>query len=226
MKLSLAFWFAMTSWMAARPPFHLHDALPSATDNDSTQANKARNTLPRVVNLKEVNVLAPRQLTQPTMTQALNEQRLIAGSTSLVQMSPLRQRLSTLKDALAMQPGVIIQEFFGLNDQPRLNIRGSGIQSNPQRRGVYLLQDGIPVNFADGSYIIGVMDPMTAHFVEVFKGANALNFGASTLGGAINFVSPTANKQHGANMRIKAEAMVTGLWLQAWATVGKQAMPT
>lgn len=205
MKLGLAFWFIMTSWMAARPPYHLHHALPNATDNDSTQADKARNTLPRVVNLKEVNVLAPRQLTQPSVAQALNEQRLIAGSTSLVQMSPLRQRLSTLKDALAMQPGVIIQEFFGLNDQPRLNIRGSGIQSNPQRRGVYLLQDGIPVNFADGSYIIGVMDPMTAHFVEVFKGANALNFGASTLGGAINFVSPTANKQHGANMLVKAE---------------------
>ena len=205
LKLGLAFWFAMTSCMAARPSYALHHALPNATDNDSTQADKARNTLPRVVNLKEVNVLAPRQLTQPTVAQALNEQRLIAGSTSLVQMSPLRQRLSTLKDALAMQPGVIIQEFFGLNDQPRLNIRGSGIQSNPQRRGVYLLQDGIPVNFADGSYIIGVMDPMTAHFVEVFKGANALNFGASTLGGAINFVSPTANKQHGANMLVKVE---------------------
>ena len=205
MKLGLAFWFAMTSCMAARPSYALSNALPSATDNDSTQADKVRNTLPHVVNLKEVNVLAPRQLTQPTVAQALNEQRLIAGSTSLVQMSPLRQRLSTLKDALAMQPGVIIQEFFGLNDQPRLNIRGSGIQSNPQRRGVYLLQDGIPVNFADGSYIIGVMDPMTAHFVEVFKGANALNFGASTLGGAINFVSPTANKQHGANTLVKVE---------------------
>lgn len=205
LKFGLAFWFTVMSCMAVRPPYHLHHALPNATDNDSTQADKARNTLPRVVNLKEVNVLAPRQLTQPTVAQALNEQRLIAGSTSLVQMSPLRQRLSTLKDALAMQPGVIIQEFFGLNDQPRLNIRGSGIQSNPQRRGVYLLQDGIPVNFADGSYIIGVMDPMTAHFVEVFKGANALNFGASTLGGAINFVSPTANKQHGANTLVKAE---------------------
>ena len=205
LKLGLAFWFTVMSCMAVRPPYHLHHALPNATDNDSTQADKVRNTLPRVVNLKEVNVLAPRQLTQPTVAQALNEQRLIAGSTSLVQMSPLRQRLSTLKDALAMQPGVIIQEFFGLNDQPRLNIRGSGIQSNPQRRGVYLLQDGIPVNFADGSYIIGVMDPMTAHFVEVFKGANALNFGASTLGGAINFVSPTANKQHGANTLVKVE---------------------
>lgn len=41
-----------------------HSPCPSATDNDSTQADKARNTLPRVVNLK-VNVLAPRQLTQP-----------------------------------------------------------------------------------------------------------------------------------------------------------------
>ena len=205
MKLGLAFCFTVMSCMSVRPPYHLHHALPNATDNDSTQADKVRNTLPHVVNLKEVNVLAPRQLTQPTVAQALNEQRLIAGSTSLVQISPLRQRLSTLKDALAMQPGVIIQEFFGLNDQPRLNIRGSGIQSNPQRRGVYLLQDGIPVNFADGSYIIGVMDPMTAHFVEVFKGANALNFGASTLGGAINFVSPTANKQHGANTLVKVE---------------------
>ena len=63
----------------------------------------------------------------------------------------------------------MIQEFFGSNDQPRLNIRGSGIQSNPQRRGVYLLQDGIPVNFSDGSYVVGIMDAMTARYVEVFK---------------------------------------------------------
>ena len=184
LKVGLALWFTVVG-ITAKPLCGSCYTLPEPTDNDSVQAQKGRNTLPRVINLKEVNVLAPRQLTQPTMAQALNEQRLVAGSTSLVQMSPLRQRLSTLKDALAMQPGVIIQEFFGLNDQPRLNIRGSGIQSNPQRRGVYLLQDGIPVNFADGSYIIGVMDPMTAHYVEVFKGANALTFGASTLGGAI-----------------------------------------
>ena len=81
LKLGLAFWFTVMSCMAVRPPYHLRTALPSTTDNDSTQADKARNTLPRVVNLKEVNVLAPRQLTQPTVAQALNEQRLIAGST-------------------------------------------------------------------------------------------------------------------------------------------------
>jgi len=70
-----------------------------------------------------------------------------------------------------------------------LSIRGSGIQSNPQRRGVYLLQDGIPINFADGSFIIGVMDPAITESIETFKGANALRYGAATLGGAVNFNS-------------------------------------
>ena len=117
LKVGLALWFTVVG-ITAKPLCGHCYTLPEPTDNDSVQTQKGRNTLPRVINLKEVNVLAPRQLTQPTMAQALNEQRLVAGSTSLVQMSPLRQRLSTLKDALAMQPGVIIQEFFGLNDQP------------------------------------------------------------------------------------------------------------
>ena len=131
-------------------------------------------------------------LTSPTMLQALSSQRRIAGSTSLVEIKADNQHLATMKDALRLQPGVIIQGMFGGNDQPRLNIRGSGIQSNPQRRGVYLLQDGIPVNFSDGSYVVGIMDAMTAQYIEVFKGANALRFGAGTLGGALNFVSRTA----------------------------------
>lgn len=131
-------------------------------------------------------------LTSPTMIQALSSQRRIAGSTSLVEIKADNQHLATMKDALRLQPGVIIQDMFGGNDQPRLNIRGSGIQSNPQRRGVYLLQDGIPVNFSDGSYVVGIMDAMTAQYIEVFKGANALRFGAGTLGGALNFVSRTA----------------------------------
>lgn len=126
------------------------------------------------------------------MIQALSSQRRIAGSTSLVEIKADNQHLATMKDALRLQPGVIIQDMFGGNDQPRLNIRGSGIQSNPQRRGVYLLQDGIPVNFSDGSYVVGIMDAMTAQYIEVFKGANALRFGAGTLGGALNFVSRTA----------------------------------
>ena len=148
----------------------------------AVHAQQKRNLNDTIILLKEVSVKPKYSLTSPDIMQALAHQRRIAGSTSLVEIRPDNQRIATIKDALKMQPGVIIQEFFGLNDQPRLNIRGSGIQSNPQRRGVYLLQDGIPVNFSDGSYVVGIMDAMTARYVEVFKGANALRFGAGTLG--------------------------------------------
>ena len=185
-----------------------------ATDSTARQV--------RPILLREVQVYGQLRLTTPTAAQAAGELRRIAGSTSLVEMKPDVGRLSTLKEALRMQPGVIIQEFFGLNDQPRLNIRGSGIQSNPQRRGVYLLQDGIPVNFADGSYVIGVLDPMTAQYVEVLKGANALNFGASTLGGGINFVSATGTEdgRQGA-ARLKVEGGSYGFRSVA-ASAGKK----
>ena len=99
----------------------------------------------------------------------------IAGGTNLADLKALSsQRSQTLKDALHKQPGVVIQEFFGGNDQPRLNVRGSGIQSNPQSRGIALLQDGIPINFSDGAYIIGVLEPQASNLVEIYRGANAL----------------------------------------------------
>jgi len=38
-----------------------------------------------------------------------------------------------------------MQELFGGNDQPRLNIRGSGIQDNPVSRGVQLFMMAYPL---------------------------------------------------------------------------------
>ena len=35
------------------------------------------------------------------------------------------------------------------------------------------------------------MDPTAYRYVEVYKGANGLRYGANSLGGAINFVTPT-----------------------------------
>lgn len=144
----------------------------------------------KTVELKELTVTAHAQ--ENTLAKAQQELQKIAGGTNIVSMNKLKaQRSLTLKDALEMQPGVIIQEFFGSNDQPRLNIRGSGIQGNPQFRGVDLLQDGIPIGFADGSFIIGLPEPQAANYIEVFRGANGLKYGGSTLGGAINLVSKT-----------------------------------
>ncbi|MDD2711925.1 MAG: TonB-dependent receptor, partial [Simplicispira sp.] len=95
-----------------------------------------------------------------------------------------------------------LQDFFGGTDQPRLSIRGSGIQSNPVNRGVLLLQDGLPLNEADGSFIIGLVEPRNAALVSARRGANATTPGATTLGGELDFVSLTGADERG---RVRVE---------------------
>ena len=48
-----------------------------------------------------------------------------------------------------------------------------------------------PINTADGYGDFQEIDPTAYRYIEVYKGANALRFGANSLGGAINFVMPT-----------------------------------
>ena len=109
----------------------------------------------------------------------------------------------TVADAVATVPGVIVQEFFGGNDQPRIQIRGSGIQQSPTERGLLVLQNGMPVNRADGSYIVGLATPGNAEAIEVWRGAAANRLGASVLGGAVNFISPTAITDPGTRLRFQ-----------------------
>ncbi len=131
-------------------------------------------------------------LTQENLSSAEERLRLIPGGVNLIGPRELEEKRSgSLVDALGAQPGIIARSFFGGNDQARLNIRGSGLQQNPVQRGVRLLLDGLPVNLADGSFIIGVLEPRTTQYIEVYRGANGARYGATTLGGAINFIAPT-----------------------------------
>lgn len=86
---------------------------------------------------------------------------------------------------------MIVQDFFGGHDQPRIQIRGSGLQQNPVERGILMMRDGLPINRADGSYIAGFADPSNAQAIEVYRGYLANRLGATVIGGAINFMSPT-----------------------------------
>lgn len=96
----------------------------------------------------------------------------------------------TVKDALDYVPGVFVQPKWG--EDSRLSIRGSGLSRNFHGRGVTLLTDGvIPITTADGSSDFQEIDPTAYRYIEVYKGANALQYGANSLGGAINFVTPT-----------------------------------
>ncbi|MGV6875616.1 TonB-dependent receptor family protein [Pseudochelatococcus sp. B33] len=128
---------------------------------------------------------------------------VIAGGVALVEADTLAPTGNpTVATALEGVPGVIVQNFFGGNDQPRIQIRGSGLQQNPVERGILVLQDGLPLNRADGSYIVGFANPQQASAIEVFRGYTANRLGATVLGGALNFISPTGTSAPGARLSL------------------------
>lgn len=122
----------------------------------------------------------------------------IPGGTALVTSDDLEGKANvTIGDALSASPGVVVQNFFGGNDQPRIQIRGSGLQQNPVQRGILALQDGLPINQADGSYIVGLANPRQAGEIEIYRGYTSNRLGATVLGGAFNFISPTGSSAPG-----------------------------
>jgi iron complex outermembrane receptor protein len=123
--------------------------------------------------------------------QALTEINNTPGGVAIVPAEAYRNSTvaNTIKDILDYVPGVFAQPKWG--DDTRLSIRGSGLSRNFHLRGVQLYMDGIPMNTADGYGDFQEIDPTAYKYVEVWKGANALQFGANSLGGAINFVMPT-----------------------------------
>lgn len=158
----------------------------------SMVANAAENAPASTQQLPETVVDGTRySLTTPAIEVIREEIQQTPGGVSVVDAETYKRgRATTLKDALDYTPGVLVQTRFG-SEEARLSIRGSGIQRTFHGRGLKLLQDGVPLNLADGGFDFQAVDPLVASRVEVFRGANALELGSTTLGGAINFVSPT-----------------------------------
>jgi iron complex outermembrane receptor protein len=137
-----------------------------------------------------VEGMAPGSLTVPDTEQARAQIQRTPGAVEVVGDTRWRAtQAATLKDMLDYTPGVFVQPKWG--EDSRLSIRGSGLSRYYHLRGINLYQDGVPLNEADGSSDFQWMDPSAYRYTEVYKGANGLRYGASTLGGAINFVSPT-----------------------------------
>jgi iron complex outermembrane receptor protein len=133
----------------------------------------------------------PGSLTVLTAQQALQQIQQTPGGIALVTADQWRNTSvsNTIKDILGYVPGVFAQPKWG--DDTRLSIRGSGLSRNSHLRGVQLYMDGIPINTADGYGDFQEIDATAYKYVAVYKGGNALQFGANSLGGAINFVTPT-----------------------------------
>jgi iron complex outermembrane receptor protein len=142
--------------------------------------------------LPEVTVTAtPVSSTLPDIDAARASVSTVPGGANVVDAEQYKDgRVSTLSDALQFSPGVFIASRFGA-EESRMSIRGSGLQRTFHMRGISLLQDGVPLNLADGSVDFQAIEPLAARYVEVYRGANALQYGSTTLGGAVNFVSPS-----------------------------------
>ncbi|HCX67739.1 TonB-dependent receptor [Parvibaculum sp.] len=142
---------------------------------------------------------SPGTLTVPGVAQAQQEMSLIPGAVSLIPATRYQDIYAhNFEDVMDFTPGVYARKRFGA--EVRLSIRGSGLSRSYHMRGLEILQDGVPYNLADGAADFQEIDPLIAQHIEVYKGGNGLRFGSATLGGAVNFVTPTAHTAQAENL--------------------------
>ncbi|QKE61908.1 TonB-dependent receptor [Aquipseudomonas campi] len=145
------------------------------------------------VELSPLNVTGQYVPGEQTNAELEAEQALTPGGVTLVDSEDLKGRnISNLADMLRYVPGVFAASG-STGDSTFLSSRGSNLDSvGYDGNGIKLMQDGLPVTAADGNNHNRAVDPLSARHAIVARGANALTYGASTLGGAIDFITPTA----------------------------------
>ena len=143
------------------------------------------------VAIADVVVTGRRDPTDPAVAaRARAAAQETPGAVAVVSREQYADHLALhLGDALHAVPGVFAEKRWG--EEVRLSIRGSGVGNSSHNRGVVLAQDGVPFNQADGFGDFQEVDLLSARYIEVFKGGNAIRFGGATMGGAIQLNTPT-----------------------------------
>ena len=144
----------------------------------------------------EAEAIALQGLTVIGSREELDQVRIqlrdVPGSVFLLEPADLRQtRQANFADVLKFTPGVFAQPRLGAADEMQFSIRGSGLRNNFHLRGVNVLVNGMPYRLADGFTDFESLELLTTDNIQVYKGANALRYGGSTLGGAINLETKT-----------------------------------
>lgn len=165
--------------------------------------------------LDPVEVTAQQQsLTVPSIDAARADLARTPGGTETIDADRyLTGRASTVADTFFLSPGVFAQPRFG-SDEARMSIRGSGLQRTFHGRGIRVLQDGVPINSADGGFDMQSLEPTAAAYINVWRGGNALAYGSSTLGGAIDYTSRNGRTDPGGLARLEI-----GSWEYLRATI-------
>jgi iron complex outermembrane recepter protein len=123
------------------------------------------------------------------------------ASTVLIEEKEIKEsRALNLNDVLQFVPGVRFQSRFGA-DEGQFQIRGTSLRNNFHHRGINILINGIHFGDADGFSDFESIELNAYERIELYKGANALRYGANTIGGAINFVPRTGYNASTLQMR-------------------------
>jgi iron complex outermembrane receptor protein len=174
-----------------------------------------------VVELDPIDVTASRvstpSLTVADLASARADLALTPGGVEVIDAERfLTGRASTLADTFFLSPGVVALSRFG-SDEARLSIRGSGLQRTFHGRGIRVLQDGVPINLADGGFDMQSLEPTATAYIKVWRGGNALAYGGSTLGGAIDYASRNGRNSPGGLARLELGSFA---YLRATAAAG------
>jgi iron complex outermembrane recepter protein len=156
-------------------------------------------------------------LTSPPISEAARKKKEVPGGFTIQGIDELNQsRASSLDDLLQNAPGVVMLSENEV-EVSKIYIRGYGVIQEDEPSSVQYLLDGLTLNQADGEMIIEDLDVGTFKYAEIYRGANALQYGGLGLGGAVNFVpftgydaSPLSVKVEGGSFGFMRSQITTG----------------
>ncbi len=141
-------------------------------------------------------------VTAARITREEEAARLLPGTVNVLDRQTLESsRVFTFTEALRKLPGLFVRDEEGFGLRPNIGIRGL----NPTRSSkLLLLEDGIPLAYAPYGDNASYYHPPIDRFeeVEVLKGSSQILYGPSTVGGVINYITPSPPGKSSGSVRL------------------------
>ncbi|QCW81145.1 TonB-dependent receptor [Methylotuvimicrobium buryatense] len=145
-------------------------------------------------------------LTSPSITESQTKLNRVPGGTTVIDGARINEgAVLSVNDVFTNAPGVYVGDSsVGSAGGSRISIRGSDANSiiSPIR-GLKILRNGMPFTSANGASDTQTFNLYAIDHVQVYRGANALEYGGSNLGGAINLITPTGYTAEGMRVGMK-----------------------
>ncbi|MEM1121585.1 MAG: TonB-dependent receptor, partial [Bacteroidota bacterium] len=108
----------------------------------------------------------------------------------VISVERVLEQSSSLPELINQTSGVKVRQASGVGSSTTINI--NGLQGNAVR----YFKDGIPTDYLGYAFNIGLVPTGSIKNIEIFKGVLPIELGADALGGAINIVTKSKDKQY------------------------------